>query len=44
MSEKNPIETRTSEPWQSDIAGELLKRRYLGKDSSGQVVETADQM
>ncbi|MEN6428738.1 MAG: adenosylcobalamin-dependent ribonucleoside-diphosphate reductase [Phycisphaerales bacterium] len=44
MSEKNPIETRTSESRQSDIAGELLKRRYLGKDSSGQVVETVDQM
>lgn len=44
MSEKSPIETRTSESRQSDIAEELLKRRYLRKESSGQVVETADQM
>jgi ribonucleoside-diphosphate reductase alpha chain len=44
MNEMEPIETRTPQSKQSDIGEELLKRRYLLKDSGGRVIETADQM
>lgn len=44
MNETDLMEARISQSGQSDISAQLLKRRYLRKDPSGQVVETADQM
>ena len=44
MNETDHLETRASQPDQSDIGAVLLKRRYLLKNAGGQVSETADQM
>ena len=44
MNEMHPTETRASRSKNADIAVELLRRRYLLKDSNGRIIETPRQM